>query len=289
MVISKQSQTYLLAGTEEFLKQENLARLKSAYLKQGSADFNFNSFYAGSTSAKEVLECALTAPFLAEKRVVVVRGIEDFSKPDQEIIISYLNNPHRLTVFILETNQAEFNDNFLRKVSSLAEVVLCESLSQHQLSDWIDKQLKSWNKGIDAKAKKLLLENLDNNLELIENFLKSLSLYIGERQIIEITDVASLVGPDVTTTAFELFDAVCVGSKKKALRLLDSLLKDNVNAAQILGALIYKLLYDKQKLDPAVFSQALCALEEADRNVKTGRQDARIALELLVVKLLGLF
>lgn len=289
MVTLKESAAYLLAGTEQFLKQENLAKLKSACLDKNSADFNFNSFYAGTNAAKEVLECACTAPFFGGRRVVVVYSVDDFSTSDKQIIISYLKRPHKFTLLILETAETKLNQGFLRDVSRLTQVVLCKPLKGPSLFSWIDKRVASYNKKIEVRARNLLAENLNNKLELILNSLESLNAYTGKRGVIETSDVEKLVGLDVTTSAFELSDQIRRGSKCEALKNLNKLLYNGVNSSQILGGLTYKLLMERHKLPQDKFKNYLSALQTADQDIKEGKKSQRIALEILAVYLLGLF
>ena len=130
---------------------------------------------------------------------------------------------------------------------------------------------------------------MGNDLQLLSNALDNLTLYIGARGTIEASDVEKIVGPDLTTSTFELFDAVCLGGKQKALGILENLFKEGISSSQILGALIYQLLSERNRFKPSQFECILQELQKTDSDIKAGRQDQRIALELLIVRLLGLF
>lgn len=270
----------LLAGTEHFLKEESLAKIKSAFLDSASADFNFNVFYAGTQGAEKILECANTAPFLGKKRVVLVHQVEDLSVGDKRLILSYAQAPQKHTLLILETSQDYLNQGFWAEISQFAKVIFCQPVQGNQLLTWIRGFVQAQGKKIDEEALRLLVNNLGNSLQSLASALDNLILYIGEKEKIEADDVAMLVGPDVDAGAFELFDAVFARNKKKAFQILDSLLKDGVSSAQILGALAYKVISESSR-------QHLLDLQKTDWDIKTGRQNQRIALELLVAKLLN--
>ena len=289
MVILKEVPVYLVAGTEQFLKEEALTRIKSAFLDKESADFNFNAFYAGSASAQKILECACTTPFLGQKRVVLVRQIEDFSAADKRLILSYIRAPLRQTLLILETSENNLNQNFFGEICQYAQVIFCKPLRDNQLFGWIEASVEAKGKKIELKAVQLLINNLSNNLQLLASSLDNIVLYIGQRETIQVNDVEKLVGRDITTSAFELFDAVIVRNKEKSFQILDSLLKDGINSSQILGALGHKIISDRSRMDSTVFERSLLDLQKADSDIKTGRKSPRFALELLMAKLLGLF
>lgn len=288
MVILKARPVCLLAGTEQFLKEKNLARIKSAFLDKESADFNFNLFYAGSASLKKILECARTTPFLGRKRVILVRQVENFTASDEKLILSYVKTPHKQTLLVLETSESSLKQNFFTEICKYARVIFCNPLKEKQLFSWIKAQVEAEGKRIEEAALRLLVSNLNNNLQVISNSLDNLILYIGRKEQIELSDVEKLVGPDVDTSAFELFNAVIIRNKKRAFQILDSLFKDGVNSSQILGAFAHKIMSGRGRINSAFLKQGLNGLQQADADIKSGRQNQRIALELLLAKLLQL-
>lgn len=291
MVILKDQPVYLLAGSEQFLKEENLARIKSTFLDKESEDFNFNIFYASLAQTKEILECVRTLPFLGRKRVVLVRQVEDFSISDKKLILSYVRNPQKQALLILETSETNLYEDFFAEISKYARLIFCKPLKDKQLFDWIKAQVEAKDKRIEEKAKSVLVDNLGNDLQLLSKALDNLILYIGARRTIEASDVEKMVGPDLTTSAFDLFDAASLGDKEKALGILDSLFKEGINSSQILGALIYQVVSEREslsfreRLKSPQFERILEELQKTDADIKTGRQTQKIALELLLVRL----
>ena len=280
----------LLAGSEQFLKQDALVRLKSAFLDRASGDFNFNVFYANSTPLEKVLECASTAPFLGRKRLVLVRGVEDFSASDKECILSFVKAGRiKHSLLILETAQSNLHDNFLNQIAKFARVIFCKPLEGRQLLTWVKAQVELKGKKIEKNAQTLLIENLGSSLKLLANSLDALSLYIGEKGTIEVEDVEKLVGPDLSTSAFELFDACVAGDKERIFGILDSLFKDGINSSQILGAFAHKMISERNRIKPSLFEEVFLNLQKTDTAIKTGRQTQRLALELLMARLSGIF
>lgn len=279
----------LLAGTEQFLKEEALARIKSTFLDKASREFNFNVFYATTGSAREVLECATTAPFLGRKRVVLVRQVEDFSASDKKLILSYVKAPYKSTLLLLETSEGNLYQNSLNEIRKYARVIFCRPLEGERLFAWIKKQAQARGKSIEEKAKNLLVDNLGSDLGLLSRTLDNLVLYIGQTQTIGLSDVEKLVGPDFSTSAFELFDAVTLRNKEKAFQILESLLKEGINSSQILGALTHKIISERDRLNSSEFERLLQQLQETDSDIKRGKKEQRLALELLTTRLLGLF
>ena len=286
MVSPKQPPVYLLAGEEHFLKEKYLFKITSSFLEEKTQAFNLHVFYAGASTASDVLECACNAPFLAKKRVVVVHQVQEFGVKDKEAILSYVKSPYPHTVLILETSETNLKSVFLKEAQKGAELVFCKSIQGLALLRWIEDAAGARKKKIEHCAKDLLVRNLGNNLGRISNALENLFLYIGERTTIESTDVEKLVGRDLTASAFELFDAIKACKKDSTLRILDTLLKEGIDAALILGALSYKVLSEKPRVVTSKFIHSIKAIEVTDSDIKRGRYTPRIALELLMAKLL---
>ncbi len=288
MVTLSDQPVYLLAGTEQFLKEETLSEIKSTFLDKESCDFNFNLFYAGSASAEKILECAWTTPFLGRKRLVLVYQVEDFSASEKQLILSYVRRPSRHTLLVLETHQTNLRQDFFNEICQYARVIFSMPLKDNQLFSWIKAQVKAKGKTIEEKAQQVLVDNLGNNLKLLSNSLDNLILYIGESKTIRAGDVESLVGRDLNTSAFELFDAIIVRNKTRALQILDALVKEGINSAQILGALAHKIISERKRIGPSLFEGFLQNLQRTDTDIKTGRKSQNLALELLVAQLLNI-
>jgi len=289
MVILKERPVYLLAGTEHFLKEDALGKIKSAFLDESSRSFNFNVFYAGSAGVEKILECARTFPVFGSKRVVLVRGFENFSISERQLILSYVKTPQRVTCLVLETRENNLNEKFFAELCKFSQVIFCNPPSGNHLFDWISARAKTEGKKIEKKALQLMVENLGSNLQALALSLEGLILYIGKRETISAADVERLVGPDITAGVFELVYTLRVRDKQKTFQVLDSLLKNGVSAPQILGALGHKIISEKNRMDLLVFERYLLDLQRTDADIKRGRQPQRMALELLMARLLHLF
>lgn len=281
--LAAEPQVYLLAGPEQFLQEENLTKLKTAFLTKGSAEFNFNVFYADTHSARQVLECAWSFPFLGGKRVVLTRDVERFSREDKEILLTYVKGrSSEHACLILQTAQTNLNQGFLLDVRKYARVIFCAPLKDRELSAWIRERIKENDKKITQEAEELLREYLGADLLRMSSVITNLVLYAGSREVIGRDDVVCLTGADLSANAFELFDAVSAGNAARALGILDALLKDAVHPAQILGAFAYKIISGKR--DGSVFERRIKHLCSADRDIKSGR-NPRIVMELLIARL----
>ncbi|MBI2902496.1 MAG: hypothetical protein HYY12_02765, partial [Candidatus Methylomirabilis oxyfera] len=84
---------YCLYGEDDYRREETLERLLGALLPEGARELNLDQFRPGERETASILGSARTLPFLAARRVVLIRGAEALSKQQQEELLSYLNDP----------------------------------------------------------------------------------------------------------------------------------------------------------------------------------------------------
>ena len=91
---------YLFYGPGEFQMEKLLDRIKGSLIPEGVRDFNAEVFYGGESESGEILQHALTMPFLADRRLIIVRRTEAFSAEALEPFLAYFEKPASSTCLI---------------------------------------------------------------------------------------------------------------------------------------------------------------------------------------------
>ncbi len=234
---------FLLLGEEEFLKEEEIARIKAKYLKKETLDLNYNVFYARDKELdiKVVLDALNTLPFLSEKRVVIIKDIDELNPLGRELLASYLKSPQRFSCLILDSKSSKIQNGFLLEVSKHSKVIYCRSLRDEELDGWIFKRVRGLGKRITNEAVSVIKDNLSSDLMVISRLIENLNLYTGNRQQITKEDVERLAGKGVQNTTFELVDAIGSKDKSLAFQILSNLLKERKRETEILGFIAWHL------------------------------------------------
>lgn len=106
------------------------------------------------------------------------------------------------------------------------------------IQDCINGVLKTSDKKMDAAARKALLELTGFDPRLVVNNLEKLIDYVGARPVIAAADVTGLLQRTRKDPIFELTGAIGRRSLDQALFYTRSLLADNLQPLQLLGAII---------------------------------------------------
>ncbi len=296
------SPVYFLWSEEQVFLEEAVSKAIERVVGSNSLDFNYDSFYP-SDSPQKIMDTAYTLPFMAQRRLVVLKDYHQLPKSAVKALTLYLKEPSETTcILILSRKSPKPARDISWKVFSL-------SLSERDIPAWLKR--KSSEKGLQmtVSAVNTLIEfvGFDAGLLLMEIDKLLLS---GHRKVGE-KDIAAAISSVREFTPFELIDAIAAGHKTKAFRILKAALSGNaLQAPVILGTLnwhykqFYTLWRNKGKrpfkmrdktykaliryipsLDEGKFYNIFRSLHEADLGIKTSGRPA-IAMEVLLIKLL---
>ncbi len=320
---------YVLTGEEDYLKDQVLAGIKSRVLGPAAAGtglgadggLNFQAFDGHETSAAAVTQMAETFPFLAERRLIVVKD-PDLSDPAWP---KYLESPQPTTCLVLYCHAGQgvraltpFKD--AGKKGNVA-VVECAAPKPRELVGWVTERARAAGKVMPRDAAQILVEAIGPNLLALDGEVQKIATYVGAKPSVTAADVQAVVGRVTMPQVFEYIDAVVSGDTGAALSRLSGMLGPPGSELQILATVhshYRKLVVARSMLDdrvpaddilPRLYAnswaaekclsqargltqpetrKAISRLFEADLAIKTGQQEPRLALELLSLDLCGL-
>lgn len=319
-MVEKIKSVYLLAGGEGFLKQRVLDKIKSAVLSPMTEDLNYNLFYGRDAQGPAIIDCIATLPFMAKKRLVVVKDVDQLPPSHKESLISYCRSPRETTCLVLESGQINLEREFYRSIAGGGgKVMSFRPLSDSEIPGWIRDRVKDLGgKKIAQQAVDILKDNIGNDLRFLSLAIEKLISYVGDRDSITGKDTEAVVGRTVADTAFELIEAIAQKRASNALSILSSLLREGKKASEITGLIGWQLRriwrakellsegnskdkiakelrINRHFLDKFIkqvrafqaqkLKEDFQILLEADLDIKTGHLREKVILELLIIRL----
>jgi len=246
---------YLFYGEEDYLRRRALRELVGCVLQKETGEFNYDLVDGEEDSLEKVLTLAQTPPFLASRRLVVVRyapyfagrgrkvqssapGPEETKKtlaPGEKSLLAYLQNPVDTTCLVFETGQPVDQRRKLFKVlQKTAQVIEFPFLRHEELIRWLLQRAGAAGKKMAPGTADLLISRAGRGMTLLENELNKLISYVGERNIIANEDVQMVTVPMVEENIFAVVDALGERQVRKALGGIKELLADGEPAPVIL-------------------------------------------------------
>jgi DNA polymerase-3 subunit delta len=210
------------------------------------------------------------------------------------------------------------NNPLLRELAAVARVQAFPPLKEPQLRQWITRRVAGAGGSISLLAVNALVRFVGNDLWLMSNEVDKLVLYAGGRRIEE-EDVRVLVSNAQEANIFAMVDAIFEFRVGAAQDLLQRLLKQGATPVQLLAMIsrqirivfqirelrnlkktrseiqstlgltsdfvLRKAWEQADKYSPARLRKVYHRLLETDLDIKTGKYDGDLALDILIAEL----
>lgn len=225
---------YLLHGDEDVLKDEAVRALLDAAVDPAARDFNFDSRYAADLDAEAFHALVNTPPMLAERRAVVVRGVDQLGKRKSKLrdeLLRYLESPNPTTLLVLVTSAGVDPD---AEVARRATGVALTALDPERLLRWVVHYATKLSLTLAPDAIELLVAAVGNDLSALARELEKLAALAGDRAATA-ADVTALVGVRRGETVHDLVEAALERRAARAAQLVEPVLEQaGMNGVKIL-------------------------------------------------------
>jgi DNA polymerase-3 subunit delta len=228
---------YLLHGDEEVLKDEALRALLDAAVG-ANRDFNLDVRYAADLTPESFHALVNTPPMLAERRAVVVRGLELGKRKTKlrDELVRYLGAPNPTTVLVLVLAAGEEPE---ADIGRSCTAVALEPLAADRVPKWLHHHAATLGITLAPDAADLLLAAVGNDLSTLARELEKLAaLAAGAGRPVTAEDVTSLVGVRRGETVHDLVHAALERRAGRAAELVEPVLEQaGMNGVKILSLL----------------------------------------------------
>jgi DNA polymerase-3 subunit delta len=187
---------YAVVGAESLLAEEAVAALVEATVPAESRDFNLNVYSGDDEGARQFLAQAQSYPFLAERRLVVVRRFEKMSLKDraETALLEYLKKPTASTVLILVATKLDRRTRLTQAIEKSAHLVSVDGLAASALPDWVRQRFAAQDLHVEPQACQLLVQLVGDSLLDLRNEVDKVALRHAGKKRIDTEAVTSTVG-----------------------------------------------------------------------------------------------
>ena len=216
---------YLIFGEEKFLHDEIIEKLIDLSVDSSTRDFNFDLFYGSETPVDKIVNVARSFPMMAERRLVIVKNIQQLKTNDLKHLADYVSKPSKSTCLILSLPERKKAGKWFGVIFNNAISINCRNLYDNEVPGWVANYLKTKKLAMESQAIQLLQAQVGNSLLSLVNELEKIQVNIHPRVKITLADVQSVTSISKQFNVFELCNAV--GEKKfaRAIAILNRLLE----------------------------------------------------------------
>ncbi len=312
---------HLLTGEDQTLLSSAVGELTRRLVGTGDRMLMVDDFDGDDFALGSAVDSAQTAPFLTDRRVVVVRGLGRFTADEVAPLVGYLANPLETTDLVLVGGGGRLPKSLTEAIRAAGAVVTATGapVNRKDRATWVDEQLAAAGVRLDAGAASLLMDWLGEEASRLRGVLETLTATYGTDRRLGAGDIAPFLGEGGGVPPWDLTDAIDRGEVSRALGLVTRMMRigdrhplqimavlhghvakllelDGAGArteaevAELLGMKAgfpaRKLLDQSRRLGGAATRRAITLLAEADLDLRGVRDlPAETVIEVLVARL----
>lgn len=248
---------YILTGEDGFSIQQALDDIKKSVGGPDVLAVNTAVLDAQGLTLAALRPVCDAAPFLAEKRLVIIRGLlgrfevkaarpgrkngqpqrQDESRPFVEY---FTKLPESTILVMVDEGRIKSQNSILKGLVGKAKVMTFPLLRDEKLRQWIERRVKGRGSSISPPAVELLCRFIGGNLWIMSGEIDKLVLFASARRIEE-EDVRRIVSYAQEVTIFAVVDAILESRMAEAGRLLENSLTHGASPSYVLAMLARQL------------------------------------------------
>lgn len=232
-------QLYMVFGTEEYHKDKTVNMIVDRAIPADNRDFDFTIHYGDDMSAYNAIAEFSISPFIAERKVILIRKFDSLKAAEQQKIIDEFTKVDVENVLVLTAERFDNRLKISKQILLLGEVIQCKSpYKAEDMLPWLNEAAKGYGKVFNRQAALLFVNKLELDFNHAANELEKLALYCHDKKSIDITDVQLCTGESKSHNIFDFINSVGDKDIRQSFIIMENLLSNNEAPVFIISMLI---------------------------------------------------
>lgn len=308
---------YLISGESYLLVNEKISEIIKDSKNISTLDLSIN------TVEDIIVEAGYISMFEEEKYIIVKNanffGSGKLKDAEQNLILNYFSNPNPLTTLIFVCyEKLDLRKKITKEVKEKYSLINIPTLKGYEIENKLDAYFKKFNYNIDIETIKYIVSSSLLNYDIAISEASKIILYYNNPCHIKIEDVQKIVAKNINNNNFLFVDALVEGNLEKSLELFNDLKIMKVEPTILISLLArdfrimlsikkmqeqnlreYEIMnelklsdWQLEKYLKKIFpfkikelESILLKLAQLDLDIKSGKIDRYIGLELLILDL----
>lgn len=231
----------VIYGEDAFLVSQECEKRVSEILTPDERAMALYEPRADQANIADVLDELRTVPFLASRRVVLVKDAESFIKDNADALEKYIDNPSASGVLIFTVLSWDKRLRISKKIQAAGCLFEIEKFKLFQLPPFIASYAQQTH-GIrlDATCSRLLVELVGEDPGRLCSEMDKLAIFVAPKKSVTAGDIEALIGHNRAFGAFEVIDSVVSGNAGPAISRLRNMFESDKDADYtVVGAFGY--------------------------------------------------
>lgn len=225
-----------LTGPNHYLLRRRLDELTDKFVAE-HGELALQKIDAEETGAEAILEAVKSLPFLAERKMVVLKNL-GANKPATEQIEQIINSAGDSTDLVLYEPAPDKRTSYFKVLKTQTKLEDYAELDTQNLAGWLVDEAKNRGGQISLADANFLVERIGTNQEQLANELAKLTTYEPK---VSHQNIELLTEKTPQSRVFDLLDAAFAGHKKQALELYAEQRAQKVEPQAIMAMVAWQL------------------------------------------------
>jgi DNA polymerase-3 subunit delta len=246
-------------GDDPTLVADGVSDVVGDLLGDTNRELALEDFRADDVDLAAVAESCTTPPFLADRRIVILREVGRFSTEQLAPILAYLEQPLPTTALVLAAGGGTITPRLLSAVRAGGRIVPTK-VAPRDTREWVRARLRSAPVRLDAGAERLIEIHLGEDVNRLGVLLEVLTAAYGYGARLDAADVEPYLGEAGSVAPWAFTDAIDAGRTQEALDSLRRLLRGGGRHPLVVLAILHRHVQSLLRLDdPRIESEAEAA------------------------------
>lgn len=233
-------------GHEEYVKDRTMEALKAKLIAPGMEDLNYQYLEGDRANAAEIRRAVETLPFMAEKRLVVVRDYPmlasssrgsglDARQEAAELELMTKRFPETTCLVFLQRAEADTTKAAWKQLIKIADVVEFKGLSEDEIITQLNKMAKRSECAIGRETVRFMLQYCGTDLETLDHEMEKACSHAGAGNTVARRDIEAVCVQTQESKVFSFIDSLFAGRGTDAMRQLRALTEDGDSVRSLLS------------------------------------------------------
>ena len=234
---------YLISGDEPLQILECADEIRHFAISQGFDErivFNVEKGFDWNLLLDEAANMSL----FSSKKLIELRM--NNSRPGNEgstVLTQYAETASTENVLVITANKLDRpaqQSKWYKTLDKTGATIQVWPIDADQMPTWVQQRAKQQSRNISLPAAKMIAERVEGNLLAAKQEIEKLCLLINKPEITE-NDIITAITDSARFDVFEMLEVVHTGKPVRAIRMLNGLKEEGVEAAKIYGAMMWEL------------------------------------------------
>ena len=249
----------LIEGNDTTLVAEAMRKLVDELIGTEDRSLTLEDYGGDEVDLAAVADACATPPFLASRRVVVIRDIGRWNTDEVSPLLTYLEDPLDTTALVLVSGGGVTAPKLVAAAKAKGGVV-STSVDSRKAGDWVMQRLAGSGLTFAPAASAGLRDHLGEDTSRLVPILEILEAVYGKGAKLGLEEIEPYMGEAGSVTPWAFTDSIDQGDASQALRLLHRLLEGGDRHPLVVLATLHRHVTSLMRVDsPSIRTEGQAA------------------------------